>query len=717
MKAGGFFHKDHEMKDLRVIEIEWSEQLGKAVWSNYLKTGLLESSDPALNHQLNTLKNVLQRHRQYYQLDREEEIIRRTLLEGPKFTEWCKKSLDFGFIKNHIPDKNEYPEYPKMFSFKDYFPEYVLPFWKTETEDIRYSFLPVEKPTEAIEKEFKAALYSILPDNVDLEINEARFIEHYATSSSLLPCGATTPHLVQAWKKAPQLPRDYTVKRCVIPIEPGNTRDAVILTPDQLFGVELLTAKLIRILSRVKSSLMGRSNSDLLHRVNYLLDKGKKHSCYRRDYKKEGISRPKHLTQWALETLEEKYPGKFSDFFFFLRYKIILDKDIDGLGKEGDILEPPRGSGLGMMNELVTLISCAITEMAFDRIEVECLPKVRRRIAVGIWNDDCTLVGKRKYTEILRQYDIAIHSDLGYILNFDKTIIMDNACWILGMQSSETYDCNKDYLFRTIIWSKEDITNIVFAKSFINSLTFPESVIDTVEDYISKFGYEFYPEEVNQPAAFGGWLRPMKMGLDTTLEYIDHSDISLCFKQMKAYNAIKERPSRMRLKRIEKKLNINEFRNYQPKFAFFSNEIVQNKFFDLTFYFNDPESLKKRLVLGMTMKERNAEWWTISHKLRRTGYKKPISSRNIGLDLTNLYLADHPSKLIYLPKRFVLEEVDPLFYCQYGYWFNKIEKRSDPIDLLYKFQMRIEPEDNRPCIIPEVTLSDLKQLDMEIEPR
>jgi len=206
---------------------------------------------------------------------------------------------------------------------------------------------------------------------------------------------------------------------------------------------------------------MGRSNDSLKKRVEKLLRISKDTCCYKRDYKKEGLTRPNEVLQLTLETLEEKYPGKFAEFFVFLRYSLILDKDITNLGKAGETVHPIRGTGLGMMNELVTLIALAKEEIVYRRIERETGKlKIRKRIHSGIWNDDSIFAGKHKYVDLFRQFDIEINDQLDYIINLDKSVIMRNAGWILAMASSDKYDANYDYFFRLIIWSKANCKNV-----------------------------------------------------------------------------------------------------------------------------------------------------------------------------------------------------------------------------------------------------------------
>jgi hypothetical protein len=396
LKAKGFLHKDNGFPERNNVKlIEWTLDLGKELYANFIKTGRVKTSDPDLQRMFDTLLHTLKRQEQYYQINRIDNVIRRTCLEGPAYAKWCKKSLEYGFILAHMRDKKMYEGFPEFKSFQDYVPEYLLPFWKEEVEDIRYSFIPCKKYSEKTIKEYQEALMAILPDEVDLNIDVDRFINRFATTSSLIPdTDKTTAHMYQAWKTAPQIGKFYRCKRVEIPIEPANFRDAVILEPDSLFAIEILGQKVLRILRKVKNSLMGRNNSNLKARIDYLLRVGKNESSYLRDYKKEGLARPQELLTLTLHTLEKKYPGHFKDFGLFERYSVILNRDIEGIGKQGEEVFPLRGSGLGMMNEMVTLISCAITEMAMSRIECEILPKVRKKVAVGIWNDDSAFVGK-----------------------------------------------------------------------------------------------------------------------------------------------------------------------------------------------------------------------------------------------------------------------------------------------------------------------------------
>jgi hypothetical protein len=718
MDRSGYLEKEHELtSDVYNVLIDWTPDLGKNLWDQYIKKGCIETKDAALKAQLDILIFIIKRVKDYYGRDW-TFVLRRTLLEGPEFTKYMKKSLDHGFNLHHCGDKSVIEGFVKHNSFEDYFPEYVLPFWKEECEDIRYSFLPCKEIPKKIENEYKSALREIIPKNINLDINLDRFLEHYSNSSSyLMSDNKTMPHLVQAWKTVPKIPKEYNCRRCEIAIDPGNIRDTVILEPDSLFAVEVFGQKILRLLRAIPQSLMGQSNVELERRVKHLLKRGKEHSTYRRDYKKEGLARPRHLLRYTLDVLTELYPGHFEDFYLFLRYNLRLNRDIPGIGQEDEILHPTRGTGLGMMNELVTLISIALYEMTLSRIETELVPNIRTKIKAGVWNDDSAFVGKYKYTDLFRQVDIQVHNDLDYILSEDKCVVLKNGSWILGFASSETYNVDKDYFFRFIIWSKFHCKNIVFAKNFIRSLTYPKTVMDTVKEFIANFGYEFYPEENTMPAAFGGWLKPRDQGMDTTLLSIDSCNLELLNRQYKAYLAEQERPSRMKLKRVDRLLKESEFRGAEFRFSFLSLELTKNKFFDFSQYFTDMDSLKKRLILSMTMRERSNDYWRIAARLRRAKYREKVEMVNLEIRLTNQYLDDQAGRLVALPNKWITKKCKPDYYCQYKWWFPEVKNRLDTVELFHRAQLRIEPENNKSVIFPQLDIEHLKQLDAILEPK
>jgi hypothetical protein len=70
-----------------------------------------------------------------------------------------------------------------------------------------------------------------------------------------------------------------------------------------------------------------------------------------------------------------------------------------------------------------------------------------------------------------------------------------------------------------------------------------------------------------------------------------------------------------------------------------------------------------------------------------------------------------------LPEEFIAETTYPTFYCQYKNWFPEINKHLDPIDLYHRAQLRLEPKSNITDIIPELEVSHLRQLDIEVEPK
>jgi len=164
------------------------------------------------------------------------------------------------------------------------------------------------------------------------------------------------------------------------------------------------------------------------------------------------------------------------------------------------------------------------------------------------------------------------------------------------------------------------------------------------------------------------------------------------------------------MKKFEKQIKESEFRGLTPKFEFIYPELVENPYFDLSNYFVDPESVKKRLIRSLTMHERQEDWWRIASRLRQEKFKATRAREDSEIFLINKYLEKNPGRLIAIPKKYILESIEMDIYIENVHWSNKIEEPVDLIELQYRAQSRIEPEKNQ-TIHTDLTLSNLRQLD------
>jgi len=83
-----------------------------------------------------------------------------------------------------------------------------------------------------------------------------------------------------------------------------------------------------------------------------------------RDFKKEGMTKPRQLLRDCLEVLKKRYPNceafEYPDFY-----------DEFPVEKDGKVYYPCRGHGLGMANSLTTLIQIIVQYMVYEEVESE----------------------------------------------------------------------------------------------------------------------------------------------------------------------------------------------------------------------------------------------------------------------------------------------------------------------------------------------------------
>jgi hypothetical protein len=699
----------------------WSIDLGKDLWSQSKCGSVIPKlKNKHLQNQIEYLYHMTERRDLYYNLCERYDIRRRCFLEGPEFAKYCKKSIENGFILHHQVYPSPIEGYKRFDSMIEYFPHSYLIHWKEKSDDIKYSFLPTKAQTPKMEKIFKDALRSILPNECRFSEYSKCFQDTFKLSSSLLPQSSkTVPHALQNWSSTPSFPKEFRTKRAVIPIEPANYRDAVILEPDGLLLVTTLNYKVREILKRVKGSLMGLNDVALSRRIEKMLDLASKGYSYGRDYKKEGLARPRFLISWTLDILQERFPNEFDFAFALEKWSLLLDEDIEGVGKANEVVYPPRGTGLGMANELTTLISCTLAEIVFSKLERHDR-KIRNKIKFGVWNDDSGFTGPLDDLMAFFIEDMKLHQKLDYIINTDKTQILKGGGWILGLQKSETFKVDRTYLTRLTLWDKFYAPNISAAKTFVSSLNSCDAK-DTLEELIAHWGYEFYKEEVNQPILFGGWIHTKSRGMNTTLDYIDTGDTTLTLRQYKAFKAIEEKATKMRYDSVNKWLTDEKFNHsFINIFHIQYPELKENPFFDLDIYRTDSDAIRQRIIRGFVCSRRQSDYWKATAKLRRHKYSQKIKDVSfIHFKLANLVLDKLKGRMTRLPKWTVIEEEECDWYISRKSWFPKElyrrSKKADKLLLEIGSQCRIEG-DQIGSLRYDLELDDLPLLDGYVEP-
>jgi len=483
----------------------------------------------------------------------------------------------------------------------------------------------------------------------------------------------------------------------------------------------MLNLKVREILRKIKGSLMGHSAKRLTSLINTLHKESLKEEnySYGRDYKKEGLARPKLLTKWALECLEERYPNEFSVFFPMTDLYLTMNEDTPW-GRKGEEVLCPRGTGLGMFNEVVTLISLAIFEMTFRRLEGDT-PKIRDSCFLGVWNDDSLLVCREETMILVSTTDISVHQDLDYFLNFDKTTPIKGGSWILGQIASNTFDVNKDYLYRMILWSKVGLSNIVQAKAFIASFQWPEGLQEDVNQFVSSYPNEFYEGEKEMSSLWGGWVNTLKNYLRTDLIQYAESDTFRQHEMYCAFLARRKKPPSIKSS-LEKRLTKQRYTHVFSTGFFLSSteDLIENPFFDVEPFVNNYDFKKKLLTRSHAMSRSQSVYWMKRETTRISTFHKLIREREMKHDLTPV-LQELSRTLYAIPEEYITRWEPANEFLSGKNWFSKELFEGVTNDREYlsiATQKIIQPSIQvKNYGVGELSLDELAQLDALVEPR
>jgi hypothetical protein len=291
----------------------------------------------------------------------------RSIREGPSFAKELKKKLQYGYLNEFESIHPENKAYDKSVTYKlknydDLFPfDHCFPWKEDDPEDIRNSAIDLYQ-SENLLIEFEEVLDEILKDSPDIELTDVdkRLIGAKG--------GTSASESKERYRGFAKLVTDgnysqvMEARRSVIQVGPANVRDSVTLTAESANSVAMVSKYVQQVIYKLPESAMRRSAQDeiltlrkserLLHKLGY---------CYTRDYKKSGLTMPKSLIRICKRCFEKRYPTQdFSCFNVLIYQKIRLNTDIVGVGKKNEYINLERGHGLGMANELTTLIQVVV---------------------------------------------------------------------------------------------------------------------------------------------------------------------------------------------------------------------------------------------------------------------------------------------------------------------------------------------------------------------
>lgn len=246
---------------------------------------------------------------------------------------------------------------------------------------------------------------------------------------------------------------------------------------------------------------------------------------YCRDFKKEGLTKPRALLNIMLTELNKRWPEAeaFKYPGFFDNWMLEID---------GEIHTPTRGHGLGMANALTSLMQIVIERMVSNRSGVK--PKWS-----GYSNDDAAIIIPG-YDNMLKwvHNDEIVCEQLSLKYKKAATFVSDKEIVLC-----ETY-VKKDNLFYGKKTSFNYITlgglmkciNPSHARDCARSMNI-SNVDELWMGYVSSYwGWNLYRNEQREPVSTGGWWRAVKHGVDYSM-YSRIADVELNQQQCAAFLA------------------------------------------------------------------------------------------------------------------------------------------------------------------------------------
>jgi hypothetical protein len=400
-------------------------------------------------------------------------------------------------------------------------------FWEEDdSEDYKFGDIPL-KMDYSFEHKFKEVFESLLTFEI-LPVYEEEILLSESDSSCLT---SDLKNISLNWKEKTvnnSFSEEPLIgKRCRVPVSPQGYRDSVILSVPHTNSIKLIEKQCALIVSKMRGSAYGLTDEELTQK----LESFRRYNGHfiDRDIKKEGITKPRILIKWVGEVLKSRYPQMpaWRYLSIYEDFKLILEEAV---------INPIRGHGLGMANALTTMIQIIIFNLVIAHAKDEGEFFVEEIESLS-YNDDFT-VGFKNEEDMISywEYEEIILKKLGIIGSYEKS--HQGYDFVFLEEYVRPFSDKKSYLMNEL-YLPFSAPTIVEAKEFLSNLQFSmtgSKAKDLLDDLISFWGYEFYPEEGYKPFIFGGWFRPKYNKIDISFHVTD-----IGFPQIKALLSQKER--------------------------------------------------------------------------------------------------------------------------------------------------------------------------------
>jgi len=473
-----------------------------------------------------------------YSSSRNPVIPEREILDGvtngPAFATYLKRVRFKSFINTTRAVLLEKPEWWEevpsyhIDDIGDIFNYQYLIHWEEDIEDYQKGFLPLKQNAKMLNK-FRKCLKNLISDTSINLIDEREIL--LGSSGSICIDSKYKKHptfKIKGTKENFLSKKRGPCRRSVIQVHPEGGRDAVINQLSDLNRIKLIEYQTAEVLKIFSSQTVSKDLNIFEIKYKKFKENHKWFLC--RDLTKEGITKPRSLLKIMMEELHNQYPDakayEYTDFFD--DYEIIVNDEI---------LKPIRGHGLGMANALTTLMQLIIFQMTIEKMNIDT-----DRISLLTHNDDA-IVGTQKRFELELFWDAEedILRGLDLLRNPKKSFLAKNAGVFLEKYFSPALlNINKKESYqRRELFMAYCATNIVQAKQLVSSQVYLDRDILTLnlEEIVTFWGYEFFPEEIHYPAFCGGWYNEGIYGVSTDLKRLE--ELEYDHRIIRAYLACK----------------------------------------------------------------------------------------------------------------------------------------------------------------------------------
>uniref|UniRef100_A0AB39JB10 RNA-dependent RNA polymerase n=1 Tax=Phytophthora cinnamomi ormycovirus 3-5 TaxID=3239322 RepID=A0AB39JB10_9VIRU len=288
---------------------------------------------------------------------------------------------------------------------------------------------------------------------------------------------------------------DSRFLRTVVNVGPANVRDAWQCDVPTLFKVKRVSYVLRRIVSQHSKSAIAspakakRRRKKLETSIAYIMT----------DLKKCGLSFPRIIFEIIGEELLAQDIEIGADLLSIARGIVVY---------QGKTYNPIRGSGLGNLNEAVTLAQCIMGDM------LEHAGLIENGI---FFNDDSVLTLDRSDNLRLPRI-MTFYVKMGLLMNFEKSFYSKFNVFCEDYNAGE-YDFSKRHLRVLQCVTLLETTYLWERKKKFSSIIRDLDIFNMGEFSVEN-RHEFHQFESILPLALGGWKNTSKGGINFLLDYV-----------------------------------------------------------------------------------------------------------------------------------------------------------------------------------------------------